>query len=169
MKDFLFYDNTASTSTDEKVSQQLLEGLRGAICTSPFRSFDEEDYPASYLAVVPTKESDPKIEEIMTTMKLWWDRDQSDQEDQSEQEDPCRYSTLDFDEIVKYFESEKEMNGYMNANDYVSNSWDPKDPQSDGVRPVSFAIVFDEYDDWKSMTYTLRGNASYFPSTEGTK
>ena len=40
---------------------------------------------------------------------------------------------------------------------------------SDGIRPISFAIVFNDYENWESMSYTLRGNASYFPTTEGDK
>lgn len=171
LKDFIYYNNEANS---QPTLSNLWDALRPVVCTIPFRSFDEDGYPASYLSVIPPPSTDSKIKDIMDTMELWWTSSRSKTCDDlanpcpyNVDEDHCQYSALDFGDIVKYFESEKEMNAYMNTDEYASSSWDPTDPESDGVRPVSFAIVFDEYDEWHSMAYTLRGNASFFPPTDG--
>ncbi|ETO28439.1 hypothetical protein RFI_08691 [Reticulomyxa filosa] len=49
---------------------------------------------------------------------------------------------------------------------YATN-WDlSNSPENYGPRPVTFAIVFDEYSNFENITYTLRGNATIYPTTD---
>ena len=67
------------------------------------------------------------------------------------------HSTLSFseDSIYKSFDSNDELDNYLRA----------YDPQSDAT-PISLGIVFENYDSWDSISYTIRTNGSMIPESD---
>jgi len=177
------YDYKYATAT-----HRPYQDIARLICSEPWeRSRDEGYYAAGYLAIVPPPSTHANVQHIIDEMQSAWTsaRSQWNTDNANDAKcnelfsslqyyscrTACQYDALSFAEgsILKYFDSEDALDAYLDGDDYSRRAWDPTDSANDvdGVRPVSFAIVFDDYDDWNSITYTLRGNASYFPTTEG--
>ena len=178
----VFHDYTDYTSSTTQYD--AYQDIARLICLNEFEDRGSTTYyPAGYLAIIPPPSTNSKIQHIINTMTSTWNSAKTafdsssidcstdaNQQSHPQCRTPCKYDELSFTEtsILKYFNSEAELNTYLDNNNYASNTWDPTDfSSSDGIRPISFAIVFDDYSDWHSLTYTLRGNASYFPATSG--
>merc|ERR1719295_970693 len=175
-KNFIEYDTTWAEplqSDAERQNYDFYWSLRKCICTYPAGTGTmgaDEPYAASYLAVIPPPSTHSNIRHIMDKMQSWWTAGKAQSQggfSQDPEQALCKYSDLEWTDIVTEFESEDLLHQYMATDKYAASPWDPTNPQSHGVRPVSFAIVFNEYEDWNRMSYTLRGNATYFASTEG--
>ena len=183
-KEFVEYDYKFIEAKDE--TNTFYQDIARLICMKPTDdSIDSDDidyYPASYLAIVPHPNSNANVEYIMDKMKSQWEESRAVWDPSASHcvspfaamlidfgcRPECEYDELEFEDIVKYFDTNQAIHDYLDNSNYGKSSWDPTDSTDDSkTRPISFAIVFDEYDDWSSMAYTLRGNASYFPTTEG--
>ena len=179
----VFYDYKDRNSTYATLN--IYTDIARLICLEgDLRSSDSGlYYPASYFAIIPPPSTHSNIQHIINEMTLAWNYskiswDTSNTNCQFQQfsipqcRTECKYNDLTFTEnsILKYFNSESELNSYLTNNKYGSNTWDPTDfASSDKIRPISFAIVFNNYENWESMSYTLRGNATYIPTTQGEK
>ena len=91
----MFYNNEA---TSQQTQSTLWDAMRPLVCTYPFRSFREEEYPASYLAVIPPPDTDSKIRDIVDTIDLWWTNSKA--EACSELTNPCPYNIEEDEQLA---------------------------------------------------------------------